>query len=355
MKLSFVVPGNPGQRTGGYLYDARISSQLRALGWSVDVIGLAGRFPLADALARQSMERALASCPSGQAVVIDGLALGALPEVLEAHAGRLKLIGLIHHPLSDETGLDAATKSALLASERRALSALRALIVTSHFTARRLQEIGLTPHRAQVVEPGVDRAPLAERARRRLAEGRNDRTQTLLCVASLTPRKGQNLLVRALAALADHPWRCVLVGSPDRAPEFAARVRQMIDQNGLADRIRLTGEADSDALEQAYRQASVCVLPSWYEGYGMVISEALAHGLPLIATTGGALADTVPACCALRVPPGDVAALREALRRWLVDPELRLACTRAAVARRETLPDWPAAGRAFARLIEATR
>ena len=350
-----IVPGDPGQRTGGYLFDAHMVQQLRRQGWSVRVTGLDGRFPDGDERALEAMHKALAAEPDNARVVIDGLALGAVPEAVEDHARRLDISALVHHPLADETGHDAATRRRLLEREKRALAACRRVLVTSPFTARRLGELGLCRHSPRVVEPGVERAELAGPVGVRLAGREPDGPERLLCVASLTPRKGQDLLVEALAGLADRPWHCVLAGSTGRDPEFAAGVSRAIQSAGLGERIECVGECHAEALEAEYRRAGVCVLASHYEGYGMVVTEALARGLPVITTTGGALADTAPEACCLKAAPGDPDALRTALARWLDEPELRTRLTRNAAARRDSLGDWQDAGYAFAdALLEAS-
>ena len=348
-----IVPGEPGQRTGGYLYDAHIVRQLRDLGWMVHVIGLEGRFPDTDDLAASAMHRALSKLPDGARVVIDGLALGGLPDDVAAHAGRLDISALVHHPLADETGLDAAVRQRLLRRETRALGACRRVIVTSPFTARRLRELGFDQRTPQVVEPGVKAAELAEAVAARLQGREPEGPERLLCVASLTPRKGQDVLVRALAQLAERDWRCVLVGSNARDAGFAERVACLVREAGLAERIDCLGECEQDELEAEYRRASLCLLPSHYEGYGMVVSEALARGLPMITTTGGALAQTAPEDCCLRVEPGNVDVLAEALARWLDDAALRRRLTRSAAERRENLRSWSEAGRSFAAALEA--
>jgi glycosyltransferase involved in cell wall biosynthesis len=347
-----IVPGEPGQRTGGYLYDAHIVHELRDLGWMIDVMGLEGRFPDTDDCAARAMRRALSKLPDGARVVIDGLALGGLPDEVSAHAARLDISALVHHPLADETGLDAAVRERLLTRETRALAACRRVIVTSPFTARRLRELGLEQRTPQVVEPGVQGAELAEASAERLQGREPEGPERLLCVGSLTPRKGQDLLVSALAQLAGRDWHCILVGSSTRDAGFAERVAGLIRDAGLADRIDCSGECDQHALDAEYRRASVYLLPSHYEGYGMVVSEALARGLPIITTTGGALAETAPEDCCLRVEPGNVDALAAALARWFDDAALRRSLTRSAVARRETLRSWSEAGRAFAAALE---
>jgi len=351
-RLTLIVPGKPDQRTGGYLYDARIVEGLRALGRTVEVVGLDGRFPRADETARRAMREALAAMDEGGVAVIDGLALGGVPESVAPYAHHRVLIGLVHHPLADETGLAESQQRRLLASERAALSHCRSVIVTSPFTRRRLRELHLINQQpVHVVEPGVDPAPLACRVEERLNGRAPEDPSRLLCVASLSPRKGQDVLLEALSRLSNRPWTLQLVGSPDRAPDFARTIRDRIRTAGLGAHVSLVGEVDARRLAELYDQADVCLLPSWYEGYGMVVTEALARGLPLIATTGGALQDTLPDTAALRVEPGRVDALCQAIERWLDDPGLRLKLTRAALNERAGLSDWPTAAQRFANVL----
>jgi len=355
-RLVLIVPGDPNQRTGGYLYDARIVAGLRAMGRPVDVIGLDGQFPDADATAHRAMREALASLADGQVTVIDGLALGGVPESIAPQADRLALIGLVHHPLTDEVGLAKDQQRRLLECERAALSHCRSIIVTSPFTRRRLNELHLIDRQGvHIVEPGVDPAALSRRVEQRLRGQIAETPNRLLCVASLTPRKGQDVLLEALIALRDQPWALTLVGSAERSPDFARALGVRIRNENLGSRVRLVGEVGEEALCAFYDQADVCLLPSWYEGYGMVVTEALARGLPLITTTGGALADTVPETAALRVRPGQADALAQALGRWLKEPDLRMQLTQAAVAKRSRLGDWPAAVQRFAAALDSSQ
>ncbi|TVS11070.1 MAG: glycosyltransferase [Wenzhouxiangella sp.] len=350
--LTLIVPGDPDQRTGGYLYDRRISGELQAAGWEVETVSLEGRFPLADALAEQAMDTALGACEEGRRVVIDGLALGAVPEAVEGHAQRLDLTALVHHPLADETGLDEPDRERLLVSERRALACCRRIVVTSAFTARRLRQLGLSERPARVVEPGVSAAPLAPASQARLGGDPEPEQQRLLCVASLTPRKGQDVLLNALAGLQSMRWRARFSGSTQRDPAFARQIEQQRRSLGLEQRVELPGERAPNQLESDYAWATVCVLPSRYEGFGMVITEALARGLPVISSTGGALADTLPDDAGLKAPPDDSAALRRTLGRWFDEPQLRLDLTRGAVAWRQRLPSWADSARRFAHALE---
>ncbi|MDY7116871.1 glycosyltransferase family 4 protein [Halomonas sp. SSL-5] len=346
--LTLIVAGDPGQLTGGYVYDARIVAALRVRGRSVAVVGLAGRFPEPDARARASMAEALAALPDGARVVIDGLAMGGLPEVVAPHADRLAIVALVHHPLADESGLPAATRRRLLDSESRALALARRVIVTSTFTARGLGRHGVAPERVQVVEPGVDPAPLAASALDLETLG----PRRLLCVATLIPRKGHDVLLEALAGLSRRDWRLEVVGSHQRDPDHAARLVEAAQHHGLAGHIVWAGERDAAGLAAAYHRAELFVLPSRYEGYGMVVTEALARGLPVLTTTGGALVDTLPPEAGLAVPPDDAPALAEALAAWLDDAGLRRRLRRGARQARSGLADWHQAGDRFLAALE---
>ena len=354
--LHLVVPGALDQQTGGYIYDARMAAGLRRRGWRVEVHGLEGTFPDADATAGASLAGVLAGLDDGSRVLIDGLALGGLPEPVVAHRERLHVLALVHHPLSDETGLPAEVCERLRERERRSLAAVAGVIVTSDFTARGLGRFEVDAARVRVARPGTDPAPPA-------AGPAPGRPPQLLSVASVVPRKGHDVLVRALARLRELPWRCVCAGSLERAPDHARRVRLLVEEHGLAGRIRFAGECRRAALERIYGASSLFVLPSHYEGYGMVLTEALARGLPVVSTTGGAIPHTLPSDAALLAPPGDDAALAAALGSLLDPEEARSAAETAgavgpgaarraglaAAARRHAaaLPDWDAAARTF--------
>ena len=349
-QVHFIVPGDPNQCTGGYLYDARIVQGLRHLGWAVSVTGLAGHFPEPDEPAARAMDQALARIAPTDLAVIDGLALGGLPEVLRHHARRLRVLALVHHPLADEYGLSADRAEALRAREQRTLHLVRQVVATSAFTARHLvADYAIPVDRVSVVEPGVDRT-LAQGAQG-FASGEQEDPPRLLCVASLVPRKGHQVLVEALSCLKDLAWECDCVGDPLRDPSCARDIRRAIEHHRLADRVHLRGALPQTALAALYQRSQVFVLPSWYEGYGMVVAEALMHGLPVVATSGGALAETVPEEASLQVAPGDAGALAQALRRVMVDHSL--CATLGAGARRAAaaLPGWLDQAARFAAIL----
>jgi glycosyltransferase involved in cell wall biosynthesis len=246
---------------------------------------------------------------------------------------RLRLLGLVHHPLADETGLSPTRSSALRTTETQALAAMRRVIVTSPATRYRLADMGVDGARVSVIEPGTDPAPLALRSGKPPLQ--------LLSVGAVIARKGHSFLIDALAALKTQSWTLRIVGSLDRDPALVTQLRNRIASHGLEGRVILTGELDEAALNQAYGRADIFVLASLFEGYGMAFAEALARGLPIVGSGDGAVRQTVPASAGLLVEPGSTKALSDALSKILSDPARRLACNLGAERARASLPDWP--------------
>jgi glycosyltransferase involved in cell wall biosynthesis len=275
-----------------------------------------------------------------------------MPTLAEAHGRRLRLLALVHHPLAAETGLPPARAAALRESEARALAQARGVLVTSAATARLLADYGVPAERVRVVEPGTDPAPAAGGSRGDCGGdsggGSGGGATRLLCVATLVPRKGHDALLGALAGLADVPWRLDCVGCPDRDPAWAGRLLELTDALGLSERVAFRGVLPDPALEQCYARADVFVLASRFEGYGMAVAEALAHGLPVLATRAGAADLTVPAGAGILVEPDDPVALRQALRDLLAEPALRRRLAAGARAAARRLPTWGQAAEAFA-------
>jgi hypothetical protein len=246
---SFVIPGDWLTPTGGYRYDRRIVLALRAAGWQVARCTLEANFPWPDAAALAEAEQRLAALPDGTLAVADGLAFGAMPDLVHRHAARLRWVALLHHPLYLETGLDDAARATLLATERRALQAARRVIVTSAATARDLAPLAVPAERIAVVEPGTDPAPAA-RSNDCAAPG----AVRLLCVAALVPRKGHAVLLQALGGLLQFDWTLHCIGSAQRDPATAAELHRASTALGLADRVHWHGELDDERARRSLRR-----------------------------------------------------------------------------------------------------
>lgn len=354
----FIHPGDLATLTGGYRYARNLLAALGRQGVTAGVHRLADSFPFPDTAALQHAGQVLGGIPDASLVVIDGLAYGAMAELAAEHASRLKLIALVHHPLALETGIGSEQASRLAASEGVALACARAVVVTSAATAAALQDYGVAPSRITVVLPGTDRPPATARGATAAMTPTNPASPVnLLCVASLTPRKGHLDLIEALAPPSDGrsegSWRLVCVGSLERDPACVARIRARIAALGLDEQVILAGQDDEAGVGRAYERADVFVLASHHEGYGMVLAEAMAHGLPVVSTTAGAIPDTVPVGAGLLVPPGNVDALREALQEVIGQPALRSAMAAAAREAAARLPDWDQAAERFLGLLHS--
>lgn len=329
-ELWFAVPGDPETRTGGYIYAKRLAQALRGQGWTVHPVRLPGGFPRPSANDLAETRRSLTALPKRATALIDGLAFGALPAELLTGLD-LDIVALVHHPLALETGLAPAEAADAAQTERAALRFARAAIVTSPHTADVLvADYDVAPGRITIAIPGTDPRPRAQGAH----------PPSLLAVATVTPRKGHDVLVAALARIGELPWTSTIAGSLTRAPDCVANLRKQIAESGVAGRITLTDEVPEQALGALYHGADLFVLPSRYEGYGMVFADALACGLPIIACAAGAVTGTVPVAASKLVPIDDAAALAAALRGVLSDPDQRRAMADAAWAAGQRLPTW---------------
>ena len=166
--------------------------------------------------------------------------------------------------------------------------------------------------------------------------------------------------MEALAAIPHRHWRLTCAGSLDRDPPTTRRLRAQLRASGVEDRVSFAGDLDAAALAQEYDRADLFVLPTFYEGYGMAVAEALARGLPVISTSTGAIAGLVAGNVRLQpdlaagivVPPGDVGALTDALSRAIGDPKLRAMLAAGARAARDRLPTWDDAVTAMAGALQ---
>jgi Glycosyl transferases group 1/Glycosyltransferase Family 4 len=330
-----VVPDgvdDPTRPSGGNNYDRHLCRELGSQGWTARERAVAGFWGRPDAASFAALEETLERIPDDAVVLLDGLIASTAPEVLQAQAGRLRLVVLVHMPLGHRPGDEAARRQ-----EGAALNAATAIVTTSAWTRRRLGELyGLPAQRVWVAEPG---APAAAPA------SGTEAGQALLCVGAVSFEKGHDILLEALASIAAVPWHCTCVGSLDRDPAFVDDLRRRTLDAALGERVSFPGPLTGAALDRRYESADLLVLASRAETYGMVVTEALARGLPVIAAEVGGVAEALGEGAAgtrpgMFVAPEDPAALAAALSGWLADADLRVRLRQAAAERRESLPRW---------------
>jgi glycosyltransferase involved in cell wall biosynthesis len=342
-RFAFAVPGDLATPTGGYAYDRRMIAELGNLGWQIDIIDLGEGFPFPSEATRKIAHERLLAIPADRIVVVDGLALGVLPETARMLGC---LFALVHHPLAVESGISKAQAESLRASEHAALSAARHVVVTSASTAEQLSSHYAVPtQRMTVVRPGCDPVPPAPR--------RAGDTIRLLSVGAVVPRKGYDVLIAALATLSDLPWSLTIAGDCTRNPKTAAQLKADIESHGLGNRVTVRGAVSAQQLDELYAEADVFVLASRFEGYGMAYAEAVAHGVPVVGTNAGAIPGTVPRDAGLLVAPDDAPAFASALRRLIGNKDERRRFADAARSAAAQLPTWPESAKLFARALEA--
>lgn len=312
--------------SGGNVYDRRVLSGQEALGRRVVELPVAGAWPSPGADDLERLDAALATVPDGGVVLADGLVASGAASVILHHAARLRLVVLLHMPIGPDR------------SEEHVLGAAAAVITTSAWTRERVRGwYGV--QRVDVALPGVD--PVEAAPPHRSAAGGT----SFLCVAAVHPGKGHDLLFDALAALGDRAWTLTCVGSLDVDPDHVSRLQTQVYARSWERRVVFTGPLSGRALAAAYGVADLLVLPSRAESYGLVVVEALAHGVPVVATAVGGVPEAlgrapIGAMPGMLVPPEDPEALAGALRAWLDDPGLRERLARGATGIRPTLRRW---------------
>ncbi|MFM9592197.1 glycosyltransferase family 4 protein [Streptomyces scabiei] len=353
--MHFVMPGGVddlARPSGGNAYDRRICLDLPGFGWQVHQHTVDGDWPSPSEAARAELARTLRELPDGTVVLLDGLVACGVPEIVLPEAERLCLAVLVHLPLGDETGLEPEVAADLDAKERATLRGVSAVIATSEWAVRRLvSHHGLAPERVHVAAPGADIAPLASGT---------DGVSRLLCVAAVTPRKGQHRLVEALATVTELRWSCVLVGSLDQEPEYVDHLRTLIAKFGLEDRFHLAGPQAGAELDASYAAADLMVLTSYAETYGMAVTEALARGIPVLASDVGGLPEAVGRAPdggvpGILVPPENPAAIAAELRGWFGEADVRRRLKAAARGRRAALDGWATTARSLAHVLGRLR
>lgn len=343
-----IAPAPLAARTGGYIYDRKIADGLGRLGWQVDVLELDSSFPYPTSAALQHADRALAGVRPGTIALVDSLALGAMPELITREASRLAVAALVHLPLAAAAGLDDHAVARFEIGERIALHAAALIIVTGRAALPLIARYGVPSSRVVIIEPGTDRAPLA-------LGSRNGDTLELLTVANVNAEKGHDMLLTALAAVPERRWRLSCAGSLTRDPATACAVRSMVSTLGLEERVSFLGDLDPPALAASYQQADLFVLATRRETYGMAVAEALAHGLPVVATATGAIPELVAEDAGLLVPVGDTTAFAEVLSRVMGDADLRARLAAGARRKRLTLPSWEEAAGRMAAVLDSLR
>ena len=369
MLVRFLVPANIRHNSGGNVYNTRLAQGLRTLGVDTEVLAVDGSWPDASADQRRRLGGVLgaggrrADITAGTVTLVDGLIACGAPDELEyaAAAGRSPWV-LLHMPAPSHPD-----------GERRALRAAAGVICTSSSAVASIEMRHGLPA-CQVALPGTDPAPKAA----------GSAPPHIVAVAALLPNKDQLLTVAALARVQDLAWTASLVGTDDADSTYAAQVRGSIASFGLEGRVRVTGQLAGKALADEWNRADLSLLVSRAESFGLVVTESLARGIPVVVRKGtgavealglaGRLAGGMAGGLGVRpagkpegatyaVPGAAVGlagpdnshpdVLAAVIRQWLLDGTLRAGWRAAALAAREQLPGWDSTARNVLAILSA--
>ncbi|MEL6808615.1 MAG: glycosyltransferase family 4 protein [Pseudomonadota bacterium] len=341
-KAVFAIPGNKDRRTGGFIYEARVLAELNAMGCTTRHLQLPDSFPDPT---HEDMARTLTdlhAIPADQVIILDGLVFGAIDPAGLAQVPA-PVIAMIHHPLGLETGLPADRAAHLLRNEAAALQhAAHTMVPSPETKAILCRDFGAVPDQISIAPPGFDRP---------IVDLRPTDPPLILSVGLLAPRKGHDVLLDALGGIFDLNWQAEIVGRTyDQT--YAGRLLSQTRDLGLDKRVTFAGELDQRALTQRFNAACVFALATRYEGYGMVLSEAMFYGLPIVTCRSGAVPTTVGDAARL-VDADDAGAFAQGLRDVLGNREEAARLSGLARARAETLPMWADTARAFADQVKA--
>ncbi len=338
----FAIPGDKDQRTGGFIYEARVLRVLNEIGCYTEHLQLPGSFPNPTQEDMAFTLNALHAVPEMRPIILDGLVFGAIdPEGLSQV--KAPIIAMIHHPLGLETGLPTERAEFLLKNEAEALRHTARVVVPSPETARVLiNQFNAKPELINIAPPGFDRPSVNRHP---------IDPPLILSVGLLAPRKGHDTLLRALATIKDLEWQAIVVGK-EHDQDTAKDLYNQSKTLGLSTRITFAGELDQDSLNDCFNSATLFALATRYEGYGMVLGEAMMFGLPIISCDVGAVAETV-GDAAILTPSEDALAFGASLRLLLEDQDTRTRLARLSELRSKSLPSWHATGEVFARVIRS--
>jgi glycosyltransferase involved in cell wall biosynthesis len=269
---------------------------------------------------------------------MDSSLLTSLGQSAEELADRAPLIAVFHHSHVHDVDFDRRDARRLFKRERAGLAAAHQIIVPSAFIAKTLAEKYFLPmERITVAPPGTDQVAMAE--------PREDGPIRLISVGALIPRKGIDVLIRALSRLRDLDWRLKIIGDDQLNETYVALLHRMIRDLNLEHRIKILGALPTSELTHHYMNSELFVLTSFFEGYGMTFTEAIAHGVPVVGTTAGAVPDTVPLDARKLVPSGRILAIGDTLRDLLSDRAKLVPLRTAALAAAPSLPTWETTAR----------
>ncbi|MBN1455823.1 MAG: glycosyltransferase family 4 protein [Methanomicrobia archaeon] len=358
MRIATIVLGNIDALTGGYLYMRKAVEYLRAHDTETEVLSIpALPFPYLLQLCSNIVLCFRFPRRQYDVVVEDEMAHPAL--FLFNHwlkFGTQTKIVVIVHMLWWKAAKNSLKARYVKFIEMQLLKTADRIIANSHYTRAELEAVGIPGSIITVSHPGYD-LPFSNTTWASAPRPARDRIALkLLTVANITPLKGLDMLIEALARLSDPALTLDIVGDEHRDLRYSQRLKASVARYGLETRVRFHGQQPPDKLARFYADADILVLPSHCEAFGIVVAEAMAFGLPIVATRCGGIPELVTdGENGFLVPPNDVSSLAEAIQKLAADPARRARCGRSSDEKTRNLNTWDECGKQIFTVLTAIR
>jgi glycosyltransferase involved in cell wall biosynthesis len=341
--VGLLIYGSLATISGGFIYDRNLVRHLRAAGDRVEVISLPWRgygLSLLDNL-NSGLRRRLTQT-AFDVLLEDELVHPScfwLNQRLRPYLS-CPVVAIVHHLRCRERHPALMTRL-YRRVEKSYLASVDGFICVSRTTGKDVEDLVGRARPLMVASPGRDGLPGAVTPQEIMARATAPGPFSLIFVGNLIPRKELHTLLAALAHLNRDDWRLAVAGSLEMDAAYVEAIQRQIKDAGLAPRVALLGPLPARELAARCAASHVMVVPSSYEGFGIVYLEGMHFGLPAIAGTAGAAKELIRhGHNGFLAPPGDAAALARCIRFLMEDRELlkRLSLTahRAAAAH----PTW---------------
>lgn len=338
--IALITAGDPRRQTGGNLFIRAAQAALRQSGLACSELVLRDEW---SAHAGSVLQAGLLEArPS--LVVVDSIALDNVAPHIPWIKNRLgaSVMALMLMLPSELAHLEE--RDFIQQMESRLLSHADHIVVLSPDAAQAVRARGIDTNRISVVLPGKDGVPPLSKT------STGDGTVRFLCVANWSPGKGIHVLIEAMARLGPAAHLDLVGDTGDNF--YADYVHNLVNRNGLRGQVSVYGRLEGQDLAERYARASVFVLPSRRESFGIVYAEAMTFGLPVIACRVGPLPWLVGEECGLLVRPDSSDDLCGAMKTLASNTELRRTMGEAAFRRSEDLPTWQESAGSF---VDITR
>lgn len=315
MRIALLIYNSLETVSGGYLYDRKLVEHLRSQGDQVEIISIPWRnyaAHLTDNFSRSLFNHL-------RQLRVDVLledelnhpSLFLLNRRLRQEV-RFPFISIVHHLRSSEFR-PKWQNSLYRLVERKYLESINAFIINSQVTQQSIAQFGNSLHG----KPHVIAYPAGDRFNPILDTAAIDRRAQqpgplrIVFLGNLIPRKGLHTLLKALSSVPSDLWELKVIGSLSTEPQYVRYVQNLTSQWNLSNQVKFVGTAPDDRIAQTLLESHVMVVPSSYEGYGIVYLEGMSFGLPAIGTTAGGAGEIIThGVDGFLIDPGDSKSLQ---------------------------------------------